>query len=184
MLFDESYKVRTHWGWFRLDRGAYEDYLAWKLWITCVPGRPKVQAAEQQKEDVLPPNVTDAAIHLRDLASRHGAYVTFLSAFPGVAVEIPFKQRMKDKPIDELALSVRSSNGLMRANAGTFGRLWELLSRETGLRSVRNLGAKSEAEIQKCFFDGCYLSLSPAEQATFWQVMLNRTGAHLSVDKS
>ena len=58
---------------------------------------------------------------------------------------------MKDKPIDELALSVRSSNGLMRANAGTFGRLWELLSRETGLRSVRNLGAKSEAEIQKCF---------------------------------
>lgn len=184
MLLDESYEVRTHWGWFKLDRGAYEDYLAGRLWITWISGKSKEQAAEHQKEDILPPNVTDAAIRLRDLASRHGAYVTFQSAFPGVAVEIPFKKRMKDKPIDELALSVRSSNGLMRANAGTFGCLWELLSRETGLRSVRNLGAKSEAEILKCFFDGCYLSLSPAEQATFWQVMLNRTGAHLSVDKS
>ena len=76
------------------------------------------------------------------------------------------------------------TNGLMRANAGTFGRLWELLSRETGLRSVRNLGAKSEAEIQKCFFDGCYLSLSPGEQASYWQLMLNRNGTHLTVDKS
>lgn len=184
MLLDESYEVRTHWGWFKLDRGAYEDYLSRKLWITWIPGKSKEQTVEQQKEDVLPPNVTDAAICLRDLASRHGAYVTFLSAFPRVVVEIPFKQRMKDKPIDELALSVRSSNGLMRANAGTFGLLWELLSRETGLRSVRNLGAKSEAEIQKCFFDGCYLSLSPAEQATYWQLMLNRDGTHLTVDKS
>lgn len=184
MLLDESYEVRTHWGWFKLDRGAYEDYLSRKLWITWIPGKSKEQTAEHQKEDVLPPNVTDAAIRLRDLASRHGAYVTFQSAFPGVVVEIPFKQRMKDKPIDELALSVRSSNGLMRANAGTFALLWELLSRETGLRSVRNLRAKSEAEIQKCFFDGCYLSLSPAEQATYWQLMLNRDGTHLTVGKS
>lgn len=86
MLFEESYEVCTHWGWFRLDRGAYEDYLAGKLWITWIPGKPKEQAAEQRKEDVLPPNVTDAAIRLRDLASRHGAYATFQSAFPGVAV--------------------------------------------------------------------------------------------------
>ena len=181
-LFGESYEVCTHWGWFRLDRGAYEDYLAGKLWITWIPRQPKEQAAEQQKENALPPNVTDAAISLRDLASRHGANVTFQSAFPGIAVEIPFKQRMKDKPIDELALSVRSSNGLMRANAGTFGRLWDLLLRETGLRSVRNLGAKSEAEILRCFSDGFYLSLSPGEQAIYWQLMLNRNGTHLTVD--
>ncbi len=90
---------------------------------------------------------------------------------------------MKDKPIDELALSVRSSNGLMRANAGTFGRLWELFSREGGLRSVRNLGAKSETEIQRCFLDGCYLALTLREQATYWQLMLNRNGSDLTVDK-
>lgn len=136
MLLDESYEVRTHWGWFKLDRGAYEDYLSRKLWITWIPGKSKEQTAEQQKEDVLPPNVTDAAIRLRDLASRHGAYVTFQSAFPRVVVEIPFKQRMNDKPIDELALSVRSSNGLMRGNAGTFGLLWELLSRETDITDI------------------------------------------------
>ena len=54
---------------------------------------------------------------------------------------------MCDKSIDEISLSVRSSNGLMRANAGTFGRLWDLMNRENGLRAVRNLGAKSKAEI-------------------------------------
>ena len=38
LLLDESYVVRTHLGCFRLDRGAYEDYLAGKLWITWIPG--------------------------------------------------------------------------------------------------------------------------------------------------
>ena len=67
--------------------------------------------------------------------------------YPGAQVEIPYKQRMCDKSIDEISISVRSSNGLMRANAGTFGRLWDLMNRENGLRAVRNLGAKSEVEI-------------------------------------
>ena len=53
MLLDESYEVRTHWGWFRLDRGAYEDYLAGKLWITYIPGKPKEQAAEHMAANAL-----------------------------------------------------------------------------------------------------------------------------------
>lgn len=110
LLFEESYEVCTHWGWFRLDRGAYEDYLAGKLWITWIPGKPKEQAAEQRKEDVLPPNVTDAAIRLRDLASRHGAYATFQSAFPGVAVEIPFKQRIKINDLSTIANGQKQPN--------------------------------------------------------------------------
>ncbi len=59
---------------------------------------------------------------------------------------------MKDIPIDEVLLTVRSSNGLMRAGAKTFGALHELLLRENGLRSVRNLGQKSEQEILHSFF--------------------------------
>ena len=81
---------------------------------------------------------------------------------------------MRDLPIDELALSVRSSNGLMRAGASSFGKLWTLM-KENGLRSVRNLGLKSEREIVRCFFHACYARLSPAEQGRFWQdVLTNR----------
>ena len=87
---------------------------------------------------------------------------------------IPYKIRMRNLPIDELALSVRSSNGLMRAGASSFGKLWTLI-KENGLRSVRNLGMKSEREIVQCFFLACYARLSPAEQGRFWQdVLTNR----------
>ena len=78
---------------------------------------------------------------------------------------------MRDLPIDELALSVRSSNGLMRAGASSFGKLWTLM-KENGLRSVRNLGLKSEREIVRCFFQACYARLSPAEQGRFRQEVL------------
>ena len=44
---DTWYEVKTHWGWFRLDEGAYRDYLQGKLWITWKPGRPQ----EQQKKE-------------------------------------------------------------------------------------------------------------------------------------
>ena len=41
MIPDCIYEVHTHWGWFRLDEGAYTDYLAGKLWITRAPGKPQ-----------------------------------------------------------------------------------------------------------------------------------------------
>ena len=61
----------------------------------------------------------------------------------------------------------------MRAGASSFGKLWELMNRENGLRAVRNLGVKSETEITRCFFAACYLHLSPGEQAVFWQRVLD-----------
>ena len=33
------YVVTTHWGTFSLDEGAYQDYLAGKLWICWTPGK-------------------------------------------------------------------------------------------------------------------------------------------------
>ena len=183
-MLGETYDVSTHWGWFRLDRGAYEDYLAGKLWITWIPGNRNQRAEVTSAEGALPPDVTEGAIRLREIASKQGLYSTLQTSFPGAQVEIPYKQRMKDLPIDELALSVRSSNGLMRANAGTFGRLWDLMASENGLRAVRNLGAKSEAEIRRCFFDACYHFLSLNEQAVYWQTVLNNSNRPLTVDKS
>ena len=70
-------------------------------------------------------------------------------------------------------LSVRSSNCLMRTGANTLGKLFDLMSGGQGLRSVRNLGAKSEREINQVFFATCYSLLSPGEQAAFWQRTLD-----------
>ena len=91
--------------------------------------------------------------------------------FPNTTVT-PYHKRMKDVSIDELCLSVRSSNGLRRAGADTLGSVMQIMEREDGLRSVRNLGAKSETEICRCFINYCYSLLSKGERGLFWQQVL------------
>ena len=80
---------------------------------------------------------------------------------------------MNDLPIYEMNLTVRASNGLMRAGVQTFGRLAQLIQSETGIMSVRNLGAKSVKEIQEAFLMECYARLLPYEKAEFWQEVLD-----------
>ncbi len=180
-IFEEWYEVHTYWGWFRLDRGAYEDYLRGSLWITWIPGRLNLSAAEDPDVNPLPPDASEEAVRLRDTAAKCNLFQFLKEHFPGIEVEFPYKTRMKDIPIEEMTLTVRSSNGLMRSGAGTFGKLWELMNREAGLRSVRNLGAKSEEEIIRAFFSACYAQLSPGEQAVFWQKVLSEIERHSSV---
>ena len=172
MLHEEFYDVHTYWGWFRLDEGAYRDYLDGNLWITWVPGKPNPPAIQDQNTHALPPDVTEEAVLLRDAAAKRDTCFFLRERFPGAEVEIPYRVRMKDVPIDEMSLTVRSSNGLMRAGAKTFGALHELMLRENGLRAVRNLGQKSEQEILHNFFNACYAMLRPGEQAVFWQRVL------------
>ena len=171
---EELYEVQTHWGWFRLDEGAYRDFLAGKLWITWKPGKPTTPGPIDETAQALPPNVTEEAVRLRDAAAKRDVCLFLRERFPGAEAEIPYRARMKDVLIEEMALTVRSSNSLMRAGAGTFGTLWELLQRENGLRSVRNLGQKSEQEVLHSFFNACYALLRPGEQAAFWQGVLDR----------
>ena len=173
MLHEEFYEVHTYWGWFRLDEGAYRDYLDEKLWITWVPGKPNSPAIQDQNTQALPPNITAEAVQLRDAAVKRDIYLLLQEHFPGMEVEIPYRTRMRDISIDEMSLSVRSSNGLMRAGASDFGKLWALMNQENGLRAVRNLGLKSEREIIHSFFAACYVQLSSGEQATFWQKMID-----------
>ena len=53
-----------------------------------------------------------------------------------------------DRDIEELELSVRSYNCLKRAGYHTVGDLLKLLQEDrSGLRQIRNLGSRSEAEI-------------------------------------
>ena len=164
------YVVTTHWGTFSLDEASYQDYLAGNLWICWTPGKPK--QAQQTVRSYVQPNVTDQAVALRDQADKIGILAT-LHQLGVHEAPIPYSNRLSDLSIDEINLTVRSSNGLKRANAGTFGRLRDLMAMENGVISVRNLGQKSAKEIKQLFFEECYIRLLPYEKAHYWQEALD-----------
>ena len=170
----QRYKVQTRYGWFSLDEGSYRDYLSGKLqWINWPPLR---DPSESVKKEPLPPDVSPEAIALRENAAGAGV-PQVLQAF-AVVPHAPCKERMFALPVYEMNLSVRASNGLMRAGVQTFGKLDELIRSEHGIASVRNLGAKSEKEIRTAFLLECYARLFSYEKAEFWQEVLelNRSG--------
>ncbi len=171
MLVENQYKVQTNWGWMTLDEASYRDYLQGKLWINSSPRSEQRQAKTAMP--ALPPNVSEEAVRLRDMAAKQGVYPLLQRLFPGGEVEVPYRTRMGKMGTEEMTLSVRSSNCLMRAGATTLGKLYDLMASAQGLRSVRNLGAKSEKEIREVFFTTCYMQLTPGEQAAFWQRTLD-----------
>ena len=163
------YKVQTRYGWFSLDEGSYRDYLSGKLqWIDWPPLKSKKQ---QDVQETLPPDVSKQAIQLREAAAKTSVPDVLLQ-FPN-APHAPYKDRMSDLDIYELNLSVRSSNGLMRAGIHTFGKLNTLMMSEGGILSIRNLGAKSVKEIRTAFIAECYSRLIPYEKAEFWQTVID-----------
>ena len=166
--------VKTELGTFSLDDAAYAAYLEGKLWINWGIGRRKREKASAVGKPFAPLNVSDEAIRLRDAAARQDVYSFLQQQFPGREVPVPYRERMSELAIDEMNLSVRSSNALMRANARTFGRVKEITMMEDGLKKIRNLGIKSEREILRNFFSACYYQLSPAEQAVFWQKVIEQ----------
>lgn len=164
------YVVTTHWGTFSLDEASYQDYLAGNLWICWTPGKPA--QPQHTTSGYVPPNVTDRAVALRDQADKSGVLATLHQLGIHEAL-VPYSTRLADLSIDEMNLTVRSSNGLKRANAGTFGRLRDLLAMENGILSVRNLGQKSAKEIKQLFFEECYARLLPYEKAHYWQEVID-----------
>ena len=62
----------------------------------------------------------------------------------------PNLKGMRDLDISEMNLSVRSYNCLKRANCNTIGDVLDLMDEDgNGLRRIRNLGSRSEAEIKE-----------------------------------
>ena len=60
------------------------------------------------------------------------------------------RKGLRDVDISELNLSVRSYNCLRRVNCNTVGDILDLMDEEgNGLRKIRNLGSRSEAEIKE-----------------------------------
>ena len=166
------YVVTTHWGTFSLDEGAYQDYLAGTLWICWTPGKQARKKADPNYH--IPPHVTDRALDLSDRAEKDGVLCT-LRTLGLQEAPVPYVSRFANLPIDELNLTVRSSNGLKRAGALTFGQLKALLSTENGLLNIRNIGQKSVKEIKQVFFEECYSRLLPYEKAQYWQEVLDNS---------
>lgn len=164
------YVVTTHWGTFSLDEASYQEYLAGNLWICWTPGKPS--QPQQTTSSYIPPNVTDCAVSLRDQADKSGVLATLHRLGVHNAL-VPYSSRLANLSIDEMNLTIRSSNGFKRANVGTFGRLRHLLAMENGILSVRNLGQKSAKEIKQLFFEECYTRLIPYEKAHYWQEVID-----------
>ena len=162
------YVVTTHWGTFSLDEGSYQDYLAGRLWICWAPGKPE----QKISSDHVPMNVTDRAIALREQADKIGILETLRKLGIHEAT-VPYSTRFADLGIDEMNLTVRSSNGLKRANIHTFSQLYDRMQTENGLISIRNIGQKSLKEIKRLFFEDCYIRLLPYEKACYWQEVLD-----------
>ncbi len=120
-----------------------------------------------------PIRISPEALSCREISQQKDVYLMLQLYCPGRQVGLPYRSRMGDCPIDEMNLSVRATNALMRANAKTFGRVAEILQTDDGLKKIRNLGVKSEKEIIRSFFSACYYHLTPNEQAAFWQRILN-----------
>ena len=165
------YIVTTHWGTFSLDEGAYQDYLAGTLWICWTPGKPAEKKADPNSH--IPPHVTGQALELSNQAEKLGV-LQVLCGLGLYEAPVPYSDRFAKLSIDEMSLTVRSSNGLKRAGALTFGQLKELLSIENGLINVRNIGQKSIKEIRRVFFEECYSKLLPYEKAHYWQEVLDK----------
>jgi hypothetical protein len=166
------YVVTTHWGTFSLDEGSYQDYLAGKLWICWTPG--KQEQPQSTATGYVPPNVTERAISLRDQSDRIGILATLQKLGVYEAI-VPYSTRLAELSIDEMNLTVRSSNGLKRANIHTFSNLKDVLGTENGLSHIRNIGTKSIKEIKQFFFEECYTRLLPYEKAQYWQEVLDST---------
>ena len=163
------YVVTTHWGTFSLDEASYQDYLVGNLWICWTPGKPQQQ--KHNTNSYIPPNVTERAISLREQADKSGILHTLHQLGVHDAL-VPYSSRLSNLSIDEMNLTVRSSNGLKRANIHTFGTLKDILVIENGLLNIRNIGQKSIREIKQLFFEECYTRLLPYEKAHYWQTIV------------
>ncbi len=163
------YVVTTHWGTFSLDERSYQDYLAGKLWICWTPGKPEDQ---REPKDHIPVNVTDRAIALCKQADKIGILETLRKLCIHEAI-VPYSSCLADLSIDEMNLTVRSSNGLKRASIHTFGQLKERLEIENGQINIRNIGQKSLKEIKQLLLEECYNRLLPFERGRYWQDILD-----------
>ncbi len=93
-----------------------------------------------------------------------------------IRVKIPMSEKFCQSSIEELSLSVRSRNGLMRSGASNVEDVVNIIMGEGGLSSIRNLGKKSISEIKSTLLLHSYNELSDREKREFWISFLEMNG--------
>ncbi len=101
-----------------------------------------------------------------ELKEKHGGKFRFI---------MYLNNSMSEAPIDDLELSVRSSNSLKRAGYKNIGEVADALSAGAELKNIRNCGDKSAREIMEKLFLYQYNSLDPDEKKEYLSqiVLLN-----------
>lgn len=106
---------------------------------------------------------------LRTTADRYGIAAALERLGHDIKVEIPLGRDFLNLPVDELNLTVRARNGLMRAKLDTVGKLADAIMLEPGLECIRNLGKKSIAEIKTVLLTEAYARLGDSRREEFWK---------------
>ena len=105
---------------------------------------------------------------LFESAEKIGLIPTLAPFGNDIKIRIPLSQKFCDRSIDDMELSVRSSNGLKRSGAMTVRELTDTIMSEKGLDTVRNLGRKSISEIKTKLLYLAYNDLTDKEKQAFW----------------
>lgn len=122
-------------------------------------------------------NKTEVVKTLVDAEKQYGLVDTLHRVFgKNIKINIGFSTRACNTSIEDLVLSVRSYNALRRANITTLGDLIERLN-EGGLKSIRNLGAKSFSEIQTKMLVFGFERLSEKEKIAFFHFLVENNTA-------
>ena len=106
------------------------------------------------------------------LAAEAGIACTLQALGRSPRIRLPMDQSFLKLPLDELSLSVRSRNALMRADLDTIGKLVTYMRENGGLNKVRNLGKKSILEVKLELVSAAYSKLTEHEKLTFWKDLL------------
>lgn len=114
-------------------------------------------------------NKTSYANELCAAADQLGLVPVLTMFGNGLHFRVPMTQKLWDTSIEELNLTVRSRNGLMRAGSDTIGKVSELIMSDKGLENIRNLGKKSVAEIKTALLNEGYNHLDHSARVEFWK---------------
>ena len=98
-----------------------------------------------------------------DIHERHGGKFRF---------PIYLTESLAKTDLEALELSVRSNNCLKRAGITTIGDLCERVHGSEDLKSIRNCGKTSMAEIMDHLFAYQYSVLRPERKERFWKQVL------------
>ena len=105
-----------------------------------------------------------------------GTELCLSRAGSGFRFPVYMNEKLAGAEIEVLELSARSSNCLRRAGIRTIGDFCERIQRSCDLKSIRNCGKTSAAEIMDKFFAYHYSNLRPEEQDGYLKKIIEMNG--------